>query len=62
MSENTKYRSVFKRLETDEEYRARCCSPYCTIVTGSALDSHVQWAHGTRSKPMQRRIVEDVTK
>lgn len=56
-----KYRSVFKRMETDDEYRKRCCSAWCQRdLKGVVLDNHIEWAHGSHKNPMQRRIIEDV--
>lgn len=56
----SKYRAVFKRLETDEEYRARVCGKWCTKHMGTALDEHVDWAHASKKDPKQRKIIEDV--
>lgn len=51
-----KYRAVFKRLETDAEFRARLRTHgFYTLEDGEGLDD-TAW----RNKKMQRRIVEDV--
>ena len=64
MGPNAKYRAVFKRMETDEELRARILdrigrSAYKTAwvnsLIGPGLDEEA-WFHCQ----MQRRIVEDV--
>jgi hypothetical protein len=55
------YRKVFKRMETDDEYRKRCCREWCAKRTGVELDEHIEDIHGSRRNPLQRRIIEDVS-
>lgn len=46
---------VFKRLETDDEFRKRLPGNHCrSTVTGTALDEYA-WDYCK----MQRRIIED---
>lgn len=62
---NDKYRAVFKRLETDREYRERLAKSnrltslqYAQIYAcGVGLDE----LGDSLQPPVQRRIVEDVT-
>jgi hypothetical protein len=58
---NTPYRNVFKRMETDAEYRKRCCGHWCRDYKDAELDAHVENIHGSKRNPMQRRIIEDVS-
>lgn len=59
MLSNDRHR-VFKRVETDEEFRARLCEdPHRFVpdyLRGERLDSYVLDYYNT-----QRRIVEDTT-
>lgn len=51
----------YLRLETDAEFRGRCCGARCPTLDGEHLDEHVELWHSTHTRLMQRRIIEVMT-
>lgn len=53
--------TLYLRMETDDEYRKRCCREWCYSGSrkGVFLDEHIESVHGSKKDPMQRKMIED---